>query len=146
MSSPTRLLAILTLLVAAYGIALPAVPLAIRLLAPPVRDFTVTKAVRMPDGRIRMTARMEKRGCLFRALRFAWYGADDEVWRVGYAATDQPGGVDTDRPPGIQTLGPWLVGAPPTGDATTLKITVRHRCGLFSVVTPLATLDFSATP
>ena len=142
MSSPARIIAILTLLVAAYGIALPAVPLAIRMLDPPVRDFTVTSATRLPDGRIRLTARMEKRHCVFAALRFAWHGAQGDVWRVGYTATDQPPDTDTDRPPGHQTLGPWLIAAAPTDHATTLRIAVRHRCGPFAVVTPLATLDF----
>ena len=144
MSSPTRLLGILILLVAAYGVALPAVPLAIRALAPPVRDFTVTQATCLPDGRVRLTARMEKRGCVFAALRFTWHGSGGEVWRVGYATDDQPDGTDTDRPKGRQTLGPWLIAAPPSEDATTLRIAVRHRCGPFTVVTPLATLDFRA--
>lgn len=142
MSSPARLLAILTLLVAAYGIALPAVPLGIRTLAPPVRDFRIVQAVRQPDGRIRVTAHVEKRHCVFSALRFAWQGTDGEVWRVGYTTTDQPPGTDTDRPPGRQSLGPWLVAAAPTEGASTLRIAVRHRCGPFAVVTPLATLDF----
>ena len=146
MPSPARLLAALTLLVAAYGIALPAVPLAIRFLAPPVRDFTLMRVARLSDGRIRMEARVEKRRCIFVALRFAWHGADGEVWRVGYATTDQPPRVDADRPPGIQSLGPWLVGAAPTEDATVLRIAVRHRCGPFAVVTPLATLDFAPAP
>ena len=142
MSSPARIIAILTLLVAAYGIALPAVPLAIRLLAPPVRDFTITDVARLPDGRIRLSARVEKRHCVFTALRFTWHGKGREVWRVGYTADDQPPNTDTDRPPGQQSLGPWLIAATPTDAATTLRITVRHRCGPFAVVTPLATLDF----
>lgn len=141
MSSPARIIAALTLLVAAYGIALPTVPLAIRILAPPVRDFHITEATRLPDGRIRVTARVEKRHCVFTALRFAWHGAGGAVWRVGYTTTDQPAGTDTDRPPGHQSLGPWLIAAPPTEDARILHITVRHRCGPFAVVTPLATID-----
>ena len=142
MPDPARILAALTLLVAAHGIALPVIPLAIRVVAPPVRDFEVTRAARLPDGRIRLTARMDKRHCVFAALRFAWHDTDGEVWRVGYTTTDQPEGTDTDRPPGHQSLGPWLIAAPPSEDATTLRIAVRHRCGPFAVVTPLATLDF----
>ena len=141
MSSPARILAALTLLVAAYGIALPVVPLAIRILAPPVRNFEVTQATHLPDGRIRLTARMEKRHCIFTALRFTWQGAGGDVWRVGYTTTDQPEGTDTDRPPGHQSLGPWLIAAAPTDDAHTIHITVRHRCGPFAVVTPLASLS-----
>ena|GEM_PF-3282187 len=143
MSSPTRLLAILMLLVAAYGIALPVVPVAIRFLAPPVRDFVITAMQRQPDGRVTLSARVEKRHCVFTALRFVWRGAGGEVWRVGYTTTDQPAGADPDRPPGYQSLGPWTIAAPPTMDATTLHIAVRHRCGPFAVVTPLATLDLS---
>lgn len=141
MSSPARILAALTLLVVAYGIALPVVPLAIRALAPPIRDFHVTDVAHLPDGRVRVMARMEKRHCIFAALRFTWRSAGGEVWRVGYTTTDQPDGTDTDRPPGHQSLGPWLIAAAPTESARTLHITVRHRCGPFAVITPLAMLD-----
>ncbi len=145
-TGPARILAILILLVAAYGIALPVVPLGIRLLAPPVRDFEVTAAARLPDGRLRLMATVEKRHCVFVALRFAWRGDGDEVWRVGYKAADQPPGTDTDRPPGIQSLGPWTIPAPPSDSAKTLHIAVRHRCGPFAVVTPLAILDPPEAP
>lgn len=144
MSSPARIFGILTLLVAAYGIALPLAPLALRLLAPPVTDFIVEGAQRLPDGRIRLTARMEKRWCVFTSLGFAYGDRAGQVWRVGYAAADQPPNTDTNRPAGVQTLGPWIVAAPPVVHARHLRITVRHRCGLFAVITPLATLDLSA--
>ena len=141
MYSAARLIALLTLMVAAQGIALPLLPHAIRLLAPPVSDFRIVEKAHLSDGRVRLTARVHKNRCVFKALRFAWQGPDGEVWRVGYVTEDQPEGVDPDRPPGVQSLGPWTVAAPPSEDARMLHISVRHRCGPVYVVTLLAAID-----
>jgi hypothetical protein len=141
MSEISRILTILTLIAAAYGIALPVIPLAIRTIAPPVRHFEVTQATRLADGRVRLMAQVEKRHCIFTALRFAWRGEGAQVWRVGYTTADQPEGADPDRPAGHQSLGPWIIAASPTTAAQNLHIDVRHRCGPFAVITPLARID-----
>lgn len=142
----TRFLGGLTMMVAGYGIALPLVPIAIRTLAPPVVNFTLSETTRLPDGRIRVTAEVEKRHCVFVSLGFAYHDDANHVWRVGYTTADQPPDTDTNRPSGIQTLGPWLIAAAPVVDAHTLTLSVRHRCGPFSVTTPLATIETDALP
>lgn len=136
-----RLLTSLTLTVAAIGIVPPLSPFALRAIAPPVRSFDITLAERLPDDRLRLAARLDKRWCVFQALGFAYLGPARTVWRVGYENATRPASGDTNRPGGVQTVGPWIVDAPPSPEANRLLITVRHRCGLIDVVTRLAEVE-----
>ena len=90
-----------------------------------------------------MTARLGKRWCVFRSLGFAYRGPDRNVWRVLFEVQDRPEDMDRNRPGGVQSVGPWLIAPSPTDAATSMMVTVRHRCGMVAVVTRLAQISLS---
>ena len=140
----SRFLAVLTMAVAGFGIALPLAPLAIAWIAPPLRAAALVEASRLPDGGLSVAARIDKRWCVFRGLGFAWRDDGAAVWRTGYRLAEAPRNADLNRPSGTQTAGPWLIPAPPAPEATRLTATVRHRCGLIDVTTRLGEVRLEA--